>query len=387
MGTIPGERIQSRDTSSRPAMFAHAEDRLIISFVDKLLGVDVKSRKIAWSHEPDSRQRSGRRRNRYGKSLLPLAARPLLIGDKLFVRHGVLGRPLTCIDPKTGKFAWSKRYDDYVLSDPIRIGPWVSVITGSGTSGAALQLHRVSPKTGESSLSSPLVRAKDMLTTIGSPTVVGDAIVFRAEGCLVNCDLRGTVRWARRLPFIPASVRSDLHKDRGMDSIIVRDQNVILSLPGCPYLMCISARDGKTLWSFMTPPSAEILGIHAGSVIVVESDTICALDPDTGKVRWRQSHQHDLAAVIPAEKDSLVSVYLAKPSKSGYTKGPHLPFGGRLVRWISARDGSTLKEIPIEGDSGTYHTLQITSDGKRIFGLAAFEQNKLPRIFSIDLQN
>ncbi|MDP6634498.1 MAG: PQQ-binding-like beta-propeller repeat protein [Phycisphaerae bacterium] len=385
--TISGERVSSsQSTTAKSAVFTVGSERLIISFIDKLLAIDTKTRKVSWFHEPDRQQRSGRKRNRRGKSLISLAARPLRVGDKLFVRYGLKGRPLTCIDTKTGKFLWSRQYDDYVLSDPILLGSWVSVITADQDTSLGLQLHRVSPETGESSLSSGLVRIRDIWPAIGRPVVVGDAVVFRAEGCLVNCNLRGTVRWAKRIPFVPPEVSPGLHSDTPLDDMIVRNENVIFSLPGCPYIMCISSQSGEVLWSFMRQPSAHILGLHAGGLIVVESNRICALDPDTGKVRWRRKHTAGLAAVLSAAKDTLISVHMIKAGKPT-GKNRQTPSSGRFVQWISAKDGRTVKEIPIEGDQSIHHAMQITSDGKHVFGLSNYEPNKLPKVFMIELAN
>ena len=390
---VPGERISSSYAeSARPAVFAVDGDRLIIGFLDKLFAIDRKARRVLWSHEPDSRQRGSRRRNRHGKIISALS-RPLQIGDKLYVRYGVTGRPLTCVDIKTGKFLWSKRYDDRVLSDPILIGSWVSVITTSRETSAGLQLHRVSPETGESSLSSELVRVRDQWPTVGRPAVVGDAILFRAEGCLVNCDVRGAVRWARRLPFVPVEAMPDLHTDMALDDITVRNGNVIFSLPGCPYIMCVSAETAKPLWSFMIHSPAQLLGLHGGSVIVVQSDMICALDPDTGKLRWQRRHSGRQAAVLPAAKDTLVSVHLDKTLSETERKAAkdNVRQVRRCVRWISSKDGRTVKEIPIEGELSTYDVLQMFSDGTRIFGLANFvldrKQHYVPKIFMVEIAN
>jgi len=385
LGQIGGEQLPGRSRTVEPASFTFDSQRMIISFADKLIAIDGNSRKIVWFHEPDSRQRGGRKRNRRGKTLLALSARPLQIGDKTFIRHGSTGRPLTCLDTKTGKPIWSKSYDHYVLSDPILIGSWVSVITAShDSSSASLQLHRVSPETGESSLSSPLVRTRDLPPTMGRAAIVGDAVIFRAEGCLVNCSTRGTIRWAKRVPFVPAEVLPDLHADSPLENMIVRNENVIFSLPGCPYVMCVSARSGRTLWSLARGESTRVMGLHADSLIVAESDRILGVNPDTGKVKWRSKITDTMTVATTAGKDSLLTVGLAKPKTGQHGTAPH---NGRFLRWISARNGDVVKEIPVHGDESLYGAIQIASDGKRVFGLSNYEQNKLPKIFMIDIEN
>jgi len=394
LADVPGERISSSyAVVARPAVFAVDAEQLIVGYVDKLFAIDRKSRRVLWSQEPDSKQRSSRKRNRRGKIVAALASRPLLVGDKVYVRYGLQGRPLTCVDAKTGKFLWSKRYDDCVLSDPVLIGSWVSVITASRQTPAGLQLHRVSPETGESSLSSQLVQIRDQWPTIGRPAVVGDSILFRAEGCLVNCDVRGAVRWALRLPFVPVDTLPDHHANTALDDMVMHNGNVIFSLPGCPYITCVSAETAKPLWSFMIHSSAQLVGLHGGSVIVLESDMICALDPATGKLRWQRRHSGRQAALLPAAKDTLVSVHLDKPLSETERKAAkdNVRQVRRYVRWISSKDGRTVKEIPIEGESATYDVLQMSSDGARIFGLANFDVNRKqhhsPKVFMVEIAN
>jgi outer membrane protein assembly factor BamB len=384
---VPGGRVQGVEAVVRPAVMTVNASRLIVGFFDKLFAVDTNSRRVVWSHEPDSKQRSHRnharpRRRRDGKTIPAPVAKPLLLGDKMYVRYGLYGRPLTCVDTKTGKFLWSKAYDDTVLSDPIMIGSWVSVITARQDTSARLLLHRVSPETGESSLSSELVRARDLWPSVGRPAILGDSILFRAEGCLVNCDVRGAIRWARRLPFVPSEALPDLHANISIDDIITSGPNVILSLPGCPYIMCISAQSGQTVWSFMINSPTRLVGMQTGNLIVIESDRICALDPDTGKLRWQRRHSSKQAAVLPGATDTLAIVHL--PKRESSKKAAY-----QYIRWISSKDGHTVKELPIAGGSSLSDALLLSSDGKRIFGMTNYEprQHHVPKIFMIEIQN
>ena len=137
----------------------------------------------------------------------------------------------------------------------------------------------------------------------------------------------------------------------------------------------------------------QLVGLHGGSVIVLESDMMCALDPVTGKLRWQRRHSGRQAALLPAAKDTLVTVHLDKPLSETERKAAkdNVRQVRRYVRWISSKDGSTVKEIPIEGESATYDVLQMSSDGARIFGLANFDLNRKqhhsPKVFMVEIAN
>jgi len=386
LGDVPGQHIVFQNKRARPTAFAVHGNLLVVSHADKLFAVDPGSKRILWSFEPESKHRH-RSRRRPQRSGLENPARLLQIGERLYVRSGLQGRPLTCVETKTGKRLWSKPYDDCVLSDPILIGSWVSVISARYGTSDALHLHRVSPETGESSLSSKLVSVRDKWPIIGRPVVIADAIIFRTAGCLVNCDLRGAVRWARRLPFVPATVLPELHTGMALDDMIVqRDGSVIFSAPGCPYIMCVSAESGKLLWSFMVQSPTRLIGPAAGSIIVAESERICALDPATGKLWWQHHCSTDDVGILPAESDSLLLVRLNKPSS-----GPKKPLtspGVRYLRWISARDGRTVKDLQVQGDATIYGVWKLFSDGKRVFGLSNIEPNKSSqgKVFMVEIR-
>ncbi len=370
LADVPGTPVAPSRLGGRPTAFAIDGNCLVVNHFDKLLAIDWPSKRALWS-SPES------------KHIDRWQVKPLRIGNRLYVRSPQKGGPLACFEMKTHKVLWSKSYDDCVLSGPVLIDSWLYIITATSDVSNALYLHRISPETGESSLRSELVRVRDERSAIGRPAAVDNGIVFRALGSLVNCNLRGDVRWARRLLFVPPDTMPEMHAGVGLDDMLVlQDKKVIFTAGGCPYVMCVVADSGKLLWSFMIHSPARLVGLVGDSVIVAEADRICALDATSGKIRWQRRCSTKDTGILPAEKDTVVLVGLAKQS-SGH-KGTSLR--GRYIRWISAKDGRVVKELRIDGDPAIYDVWKLFSDGKRFFGVSNLGAgNSKGKVFQIDI--
>ena len=377
---VPGGDVKSRRQGTRPTAFAMDGNRLIVSHSDRLFAVDCLSKKVLWLHVPPPSPRNASRwRDKPGED----TARILRIGDMLCVRTGLEGRPLACYDAATGEKIWTRRYDHRVLSDPIAVGSFIYVVSARHDMSDALFLHRVYPHSGQLALSHRLVAVRDEWPAVGRPVVVGNAMIFRAAGCLISCDLRGTIRWARRLSFVPASALPELHTDVALDDIIVfQDKKVVFTAPGCPEITCVAADSGKVLWTRLIHSPTGLVGPVGSNVIVIAADRIRGLDCATGEVRWT----HHLQAggevrALPAAEDTVALVRLEKGQNKRY------PSSGRYVRWISARDGRTVRQLPIEGDSTLHDVLTLFGDTRRIFGLSNFVHYKpgQGKIFMIEI--
>ncbi|MBL7134301.1 MAG: PQQ-binding-like beta-propeller repeat protein, partial [Phycisphaerae bacterium] len=347
LADVPGKNVALPRVPGRPTAFAIDGNCLVVNHFGKLFAIDWPSRRTLWFFEPQAKDRDH------------WQVKPLRIGNRLYVRPALKGCPVACFEIKTGKHLWSKSYDDRVLSGPIPIGSWLYVITTTSDMSNALYLHRLSPETGESSLRSELVWVRDERPAIGRSAVVGDGILFRAPGSLVNCNLRGAVRWARQLPFPPPEVLPEMHAGMGLEDMLVwQDKKVIFTARGCPYVMCVAGDSGKLSWSFVIHSPTRLVGLVAGSVILVESDRICALDPASGKIRWQRRCSTGDIGILPAEKDTLVLLALKKQSPERKST----PFEGRYIRWISAKDGRVVKELRIDGDPAIYGVWKVFSD-------------------------
>ena len=367
-----------RYTSVPPVAMAVDAERVFVSRGGAIVAVDWRLPKVLWS-VPAATDSRGHPRHSPG----PDAARPVLIGQRVYVRQAVEGRPLACFDAKTGKRVWSRQYHRRIVSDPIRTGSGLSMIATAGVSGAG-HLHRVSADTGESSSSCELVRLGDDPSAVGRPVVVGETMLFRTAGCLVCCDRRGAVRWARRLPFVPAAALPALHTVAAWGDMIVRPGGtVIFSAPGCPYITCVSAANGQVLWSAMIHSATRLIGVVGDSVIVAESDAIRALDAATGKIRWHRRCETEGVGILPAAGETVLVVRL-RPQRS---RRKDAPPEGRTVRWLSARDGQTVRELVIQGDREIHGVSVVSGDGKRLFGVSDLQSRKSDggKIFVIEL--
>lgn len=382
LADVPGKDVRARRRNLPPTVFAIDGDRLYVSHADRFFAVNCASKEVLWAHVPEAEpKRANTPRSHAGEDTV----RILRMGGRLYLRTGLEGRPLACFDAKTGKQLWRRQYDHRVLSDPIMIGSSVCVISARHDASDALFLHRVFPDSGESSLSHRLVHVRDEWPTVGRPVVVGDAMIFRTAGCLINCDVRGAIRWARRLPFVPPAALPELHTDVALDDIIVwQDKNIIFTAPGCPSITCVDAAGGKVIWTQMIHSATRLVGPVGGNVVAVESGRLRGLDAATGKIRWTHvlTDPAGEARVLPGANETLALVRLAKdPSK-------RLGSAGRYVRWISAVDGKTVKEIQIEGDSSLHDVQTLFADSTRIFGLSNFVQYRpgQGKIFMIEIE-
>ena len=379
LADVSGASTVSGKSWVRPTCFSADGDRLIVSHAGRLFAIDPGAKRTVWTFEPDPK-RPVRRQGREVEG----PARLLRVNDRLYVRCAEAGRPLACFETKSGTRLWSRQYDDRVLSDPVLVGPSISVITARhGTSGA-LYLRRVSAEGNELSPSLPLAQVVERWSGLGRPAVVDDAILFRTGGCLVNCSHRGALRWARRLPMVPPEVIPELYTGMTLDDMLVwRGRNgegsVILSAPGSPYVLCVSARNGRMLWSRLIRWPARVVGLVGGRAIVLEADRICALDPATGKVLWQHLGSIEKTAVLPGDKGTLVLVRLDKPGGAAGER--------REIRWLSAKSGDTHKVLRIDGDPAIYDVSTLFSDGKRIFGLSNFNAGGTSKgkIFMIEI--
>lgn len=367
------KKASSRRTTASTVTLIVDGERLVICQAGAMRAIDWKSRKVLWAIEAKTKPRA---------ATAPDTARPLRIGQRVYLCQGLTGRPLVCFDAKTGRQLWSRQYGAHVVSDPIRTGSGLSVIAADASGG--LHLHRVSAETGDPTTSSELVRVRDDRPTVGRPVVVGEAMLFRTAGCLVCCDRRGAVRWVRRLPLVPATVLPDLHTAAAQgDMIVWRDRHVIFSAPGCPRITCVSAESGQVLWSVLIHSATRLIGLVGDSVILAESDTIAALDPASGTVRWQRRCETAGVGILPAAEDTLLLVRLRQQS----SRRKDTPLQGRDIRWLAARDGRTVKELSIEGDVEIHTVSHLSGDGERLYGVADLSARKSGpgKVFLVEL--
>jgi len=358
--------------ASRTAFAADAK-RLFVHHLGKLVAIDRKGRRAIWTFAPA-----------YRKSNLTAAgpARALLVGKKLYARFLVSGRwTLVCLDVEKGKPVWQNAYGGHVVSDPILIDGRLQVISArpAPDDSVDLQLHSVDPGGGEPSLSAPLLRVRKMPLAVGRPAAASGGIVFRVAGCLVSCDLRGDIRWVRRLLAVPPDVLPGLFSEMPSDEIIIGDSgDVIFAAAGCPQVMCVGGVDGELRWSrlFGEPVSVTASG---GRVIVAGATFLEALDPATGKTRWRKSCAAGARGVLPAAGDSVACVVLDKPEPRRRPAGAQ--FHG--IRWFSAKDGRKVRETKLAVPA-IYGAAALFTDGSSIFGLSNVDPKRATgRLFVI----
>ena len=359
--------------ANRTAFAADAK-RLFVHHRGKLVAIDRKTRRALWTFAPA-----------YRKPDVAVVgpARPMLVGKKLYARFLLSGRwMLVCLDVEKGKPVWQNAYGGHVVSDPILIDGRLQVISARPAPDDSLDLylHSVHPGGGEASLSASLVRVRKVSPSVGRPAATSGGIVFRASGCLISCDLRGDIRWVRRLLTVPPDVSPRLLREMPSDEIIIReDGDMIFAAAGCPQVTCVNARTGELRWSRLFGRPVGVVAASGGGVIVAEAALVRALDPATGKTLWRRPSAAGVRGVLPAENGTVACVLLERPDPRRGPAGPLF----RGLRWLSAKDGRVVREVKLATPS-LYGAAALFTDGVRIFGLSNVEAKRAAgRLFVI----
>ncbi|MEX2216968.1 MAG: PA14 domain-containing protein [Phycisphaeraceae bacterium] len=329
----------------------------------KLTAIDLGNRQQRWQKNESARDLS---------SYIAEPSTPLVLGDRVYVslfRERKI--ELTCFKVDNGEMVWRQAFDDAMAGDLIAIGPWLYVISVQRQLGdyADVILRRLSPETGESVLAEKVVRVRwgEELFRVGRPIVMGDTLIFRTGASLVCCDLLGAPRWIRRLSLVPASVDGPLFDFQTLSPPIISGENVIVTCPGSPHVICVNARTGEEVWSHLQPRLRKLVGPRGDKVIISTLKNLEALDMATGKLVWQVPITADYAAVLPAEKNTIFVLTLDKVENKRKSGDRRI----RMAEWISATDGRVIQSQEITDEAESIHTAEtLVTDGNLIIGIS-----------------
>ena len=347
----------------REISYAHKDGVLLVHQHAKLTAYDLVGRRMLWQ-----KSESGRDLSSYSAE----PATPLIHGSRVYVPFFREKRTeMTCFDLHKGDVIWRQVFDDAFAGDPIAIGPWLYVFSVRREVGnyGDIILRRLAPETGESVMARRVVRVRygEELFRVGRPQLVSDALVFRAGSSLVSCDLLGSTRWIRRLSLVPPTVDSPLFDFQAMSDFVVDDDRIIVTAPGSPHVVCVSARTGEELWSYLQPRIRRMVARRGDNVIVATVNHLEALDIKTGKLAWQSPLTADYDAVLPAGKDMIVTLTLDKVETIKNDSDRR----ARRMDWVSAIDGQVVKSVTIEDQSKEVFDIEsLFTDGKVVVGVS-----------------
>ena len=347
----------------REISFAHKDGVLLIHQHAKLTAYDLVGRRTLWQKHESGRDLS---------SFAAEPSTPLIHGSRVYVSFFREKRTeLTCFDLHKGEVIWRQVFDDAFAGDPIAIGPWLYVFSVRREVGnyGDVFLRRLAPETGESVMAKRVVRVRygEELFRVGRPQLVSDALVFRAGSSLVSCDLLGSPRWIRRLSLVPPSVDSSLFDFQAMSDFVVDDDRIVLTAPGSPHVVCVNARTGEQVWSYLQPRVRRMVARRGGNVIIATVNHLEALDLKTGKLVWQSPLSADYDAVLPAGKDMLVTLTLDKLESMKSESDRR----ARRMEWVSAIDGQIIKSFTVEDMfKDVFDIESLFTDGKVVIGVS-----------------
>lgn len=257
---------------------------------------------------------------------------------------------LTGLDASTGLARWRLRVAGSVSGFSPTADGGMAILCGNGT------LEVVDLSSGRVRWTRPDVYAAAM-------PVAGGAVLVSANGRLTSYDDRtGHVRWTEALmPAHMTSVANRLSPGAVGLAYLTGVQQLAAG-QWTPVLLGISTADGRLKWRFVPKAPQGSLDAYAPGLISVTSATGTttwqdALDPATGRVRWKvASSYHTIATPLGILTGSDSSQISLRDTLTGHTRWttpltsggppgfPALPVlpSGHLLIMPAAADGSHL---------------------------------------------
>lgn len=290
----------------------------------------------AWAQSLGSEQGEA-----YAMPLTPMP--PLLAGDRLFVRRAAKGGvELACLKADQGQVLWSQRPNLQVLSDPVFWNGSLCALTLSRFDDDHVQVEatRFDFETGAATSSQPLFRLREGAdrSYAAQLAISGRLAVCSLAGVSCCFDGSGEIHWLRRHLWLPRAA-DDLADDFRIAAPVLKDDRVIVSVPGVRELCCMDLETGRQIWKSAHADLRGLLAVHQETVLVDTVRGILALDRTTGRELWHRSLESRLEALQIDDQTLVVAQrQVAGPQKTR-------PF---LV-WLSLATGRELAQSQVLG--------------------------------------
>ncbi len=315
-------------------------NRLYLSNRFQLSAYDLTNGQRKWRAEPQGlqKQRSQTR---------PLiAARPLILGDRILVRHCYGNNfGLMLVAKEDGKVLWQNGASESkpIISDPFLIQGQVVILTGT-TDMQEFRLNWtvIDPQTGIVERQFELARLK--LSWLQRPSaevrVNHDGVIIQLAGCVLACDAAGEVRWLRHTVYTPDEEDKQWvlqHYQRP----VVEGNRLFVAQPGVRAVECLERDTGRSVWCRVLANVTGILGVDEDRLVITTEDGLAALDARTGEFLWRQTIEESHPAwalgdgtILSLERERV------EPGKD---------LRRNLLVWRDMANGELLRSVALDG--------------------------------------
>jgi len=303
VGRSPGNAaFQHQDWPGRQLAVVSDDQRLYVSNRFQLTAYNLADGRKSWSVQLGGEQGEAHH-------WPSVAARPLIVGDRLLVRRFLnVGPELVSLETQTGKIVWRARPEKYVASDPVWMRQRVFVLTTAVPESKTVQLDLtcLHPETGAVISRKPVIRLRDVWQQRPTCSLqrIADHLLCFAGNAMLCCDAMGQVEWARRSPFVPRSFQERPDFQDVVDPLFDRESGqMFVSQPGVSAVSCLDPVSGRELWSRACLDVKRIMGLSGQVVVVQTSGGLQALDRASGELQWRY-HAPDvlLGAMCDADR-------------------------------------------------------------------------------------
>lgn len=248
--------------------------------------------------------------------------RPLVAGDRVFVRHLPKGAPrLYGLDIDKGRILWESETGLYVVCDPLWDQDRFVALTVEVAPGAPerarlrswepwsrhrkmkpdslLQLTSFDAESGDVVAQRPLLRFRDAWHTAIScrATWIDDRLVATLGGVTLCADIGGRVAWVRKHRWTPPGGDSNwtrlLHPAPQLAG-----SRVLVAQPGVHAIHCLDIETGSLVWERDLPDLRRVIGLTHDRLIVQSDRELIALGLEDGGNAWTRSVEEPLEAFL-----------------------------------------------------------------------------------------
>ncbi|MGE5192556.1 MAG: PQQ-binding-like beta-propeller repeat protein [Deltaproteobacteria bacterium] len=273
-----------------------------------------------------------------------VAMRPVVVGDRLFVRRLAKNGPeLVCFNDVNGKIRWTTRPSISVASDPLLLQDRLYVFTLSTpleNGLVTLELSLINPLTGEILSQQPVIQLRNLWDRQVNcqAMVVGARLVAVAGGTVLCCDFSGRPLWVRRQLWIPPA-QAPAGNEQSAGVPLVVGNRLFVTQPGVFAVECLDLDTGRRIWEQAVPDMRRLIGVAGQRVIVETARGWQAHAVSTGKLLWQHDAEQILDAHVCPPTGDLVVAH--REPQANDTWQP-------VLVWINPETGRETAHLPLE---------------------------------------